>query len=475
MRIAYPSGDTDSWPYFEDVKKANAYIEELPPPAADIKNKDLHKLVAELIQQRRQQHYNPNYEATYTLRELDHCYVMRQERRRHRRDREVEAINYGTVFNYTSSRAVRDTRFAAERNDRLLSKKYLKLSSDKFIPLNEVVQRSREHHTYATLHRLSALAEIMTINGWQASFTVQTVPSRMHAKRTIKKGNKHILVPNPKFDGTMPDTAHAWANQKWANVGATLDQMGYEEGKDWMCIRTVEAHKDGTPHYNFVFVGSIIFLKKVNSIMREKYLYASDADGDEYGAEKRRVKVNYESGEVACRKIVSYAAKYALKNYLPEDMHKSTEHKLEHIRNLAWRQTWNIRAFSLGGFAAVGLWNECRNRHYEKTDINLVKYAVETNWTAFQKEFMLIKDDGEIKPFYIMRINKYKEEVKECIGHFIKKTNTIIAKRITRAVIVRNIFKAGGDAVIRLIVSEPSKSEAKSKPEIQATDPPPPT
>lgn len=422
-----------------EVNDANKYISALPACAADCDDHGLEGLAKEQVALKK---LNPES----TARECDLSLTLRRLRSKSRKRREAEMLLFRQVHLYSSWRAERDSKQQAIRAESILSKRLLKTEKGT-IPLNEIAENSRVLHTWETLHRLSSLAEIMTNNNWQASFTVQTLPSRFHPK-------------SKKWDGTMPDEAHAWSNQKWSNVRATLSQRGYEEGLDFMVIRTVEPHKDGCPHYNLVAIGSIKFLKDFNKILHEKYLYAGNADGREDGAKKRRLKVKFAKGKKACRKIVSYAAKYALKTYLPEEMHKTKKHAKAHARALAWRQTWNIRAFSLIGFAPVSLWRECRSKHYGKADIDLVRYATETNWVSFQKEFFNIGKKN-IKPIHEMRQNRFLEDVQACVGHFIKDTNKIIAERISKAIIVAkpNDKKQG---VITVIESKP-RGESKSK------------
>ena len=445
---AIASPDGKGFPYVRDVRKADAFIESLPDAASDYTDDGLRGLVSHIISTRR---LCWGSEELYTNRERDFAYVLRQERRRYRRDRETEMIRFGVVNKYSSWRAERDSKQQDVRCFNIMKKRFVVASDDRLIPLNDIIKKSREFHTWETLHRLSALAPLMTQNGWQAAFFVQTLPSRFHSKTTVKNGDKKFLVPNKKWDGTMPDDAHAWANNKHQNLRATLSQLGYEEGIDFMAVRTVEPHKDGTPHYNYVVIGDINFLDEFNRILHDKFRWSDDADGNESGAH-RRIKVTFAHGEEACRKIVSYAAKYALKTYLPEDMHKTKEHKESHSRCKAWRQTWGIRAFSFMGYAPVTLWRECRSSRHAGADIDIVRYAQETNWVEFQNEFINIGKKN-IKPIHEMRINKYNEKVKECIGHFIKETNIIIAERISRAQIVKVTSN------ITLIGSQPREAQ----------------
>jgi len=442
-RIADPAGD-DGFLFTNDIKKANDYIESLPHSVHDIPDWELQDIAKRTVDVRK----CCKDKSIFTPRQIDYPYVLRRLRRQHRRQREQEMLMFNQVHLYASWRAERDSRQQADRATEILSKRFLETKHG-FIPMNEIAQTGAEHRTWETLHKLSALAEIMTENNWQASFSVVTLPSRLHTK-------------SKKWNGSMPDESHAWANSKWRNVRATLSQKGYEEGVDWMAVRTTEAHKDGAPHYNYVTIGDINFLNDFNTILEEKFLLAADADGNEDGAAERRIKSDIESGAIACKKIISYATKYSLKTYLPENLHRTTEHAKEHVRSVAWRQTWGIRAFSFCGFAPVTLWRECRAKHYSKADIDLVRYAVETNWVEFQKEFISIGRKN-IKPVHTMVFNKYMEETKKCIGHFIKGTTVVIAERINRAVIrsKRELDNLGNITVIR---SEPSKSKSNSKP-----------
>jgi len=430
-KIANPNGRR--FPLLFDIHNANMYVKSLPDAIHDIPDEQLQDRAAIVANFRLYARHE------YSPRQQDYTYILRNIRRRERRRREAEMINLGCVHKYASWRAKRDSREQETRANNILSKRFLVTSDGQRIPLNTIAEQGRVFHTYETLHRLSSLAQIMTEHDWKASFSVVTLPTRFHSVAT-------------NWNGCTPDDSHSWANEKWRQIRAILSKRGYEEGLDWMAIRTVEPHKDATPHYNFVVIGDITFLNEFNNILHEKYLHAPDADGGERGAFENRIKHKIAEGEEACNQIISYAAKYALKTYLPEEMHRTEEHKQAHLGALAWRQTWNIRAFSLVGFAPISLWRECRSKHYACDDLNIVKYAVETNWTAFQREFINI-GKKHIKPLHEMRLNKYGEYIKNCIGHFIKETNSIIAERISKAQIIRCREK------VTLIVSQPSESK----------------
>lgn len=77
-------------------------------------------------------------------------------------------------------------------------------------------------------------------------FWTLTAPSRFHRWRTVGKKGDGAVIPNKRWDGSMPWEAQAWLCDKWAKIRAALAA----EGVRLYGFRVVEAHHDGTPHWH---------------------------------------------------------------------------------------------------------------------------------------------------------------------------------------------------------------------------------
>jgi len=409
------------------------------PPTADLDDDQLLDIAKDKVSGARL-FTQGQFDAGTYLRSIDVPLQLRRLRKKHRREREVEMLNFGMVHKgknkYASSRALRDMAQQDYRCENIMKKRFL-VCDDKKISMDKVAKEAAEKHTYEVRGRLMAMADIMKINKWQAAFGVVTLRPTAHPS-------------SPKWDETMPDEAHAWVNLQWSRIRAQLAAEGIKIGRDIMILRTAEAHQDACPHYNFVVISSGEILARFKTLLFEKYLHNPEAEPCEASL-KNRITWNTEKGDDACRRIVSYASKYALKTYLPADKHKSKTHRDEYERSRAWRQTWSIRAFTLAGFAPSGLWKECRSKHYAKSNVPLVIHAKNTDFVAFHFEYQKLIAEGKIKPIHAQAMNKYGEEIKEIVGHMWN--DKLIAERESYAEIIKEnpnlqLYKLnqGGDA-----------------------------
>ena len=386
------------------IKTANLSILHLPKPAPDYSDEKMDDIAKLIMQNALNELQNDATESEY-LRATDINLHRRRLRKSHRTQREREEITFQTLGEnnpYSSKRAQQDMKKAAKNAEDFLKTKAIPTENN-FIQLDEIAKIAAENQTYEKRGQIMAMSEIMKRNKWKAAFSVITLPPIKHPK-------------SKKWDGTTPDKSHQWANKKWQQIRAIMSK-NHEEGEDWMCLRTVEPHKDACPHYNLVAVGSDEILEELKTLLKQKYLLDDDCYNDKK-SEKIRIKFNKETDQKACRKIASYASKYAIKTYMPSHRHKTDEQANTYEACKAWRQSWNIRAFSFLGFAPSGLWKECRSCRYNKAaELPLVEHAITTNFTEFHFEYFNMKKQNKIRPIKIMVQNKYKETISKIIGH----------------------------------------------------------
>jgi len=391
----------------KSLKNANLSLLNLPTPAADPSPENF-ELIAQAKMNKALEKLNENAPDSDWLRAADINIHRRKLRKEFRKNREIEEITFNGVNKktspYSSRRSYRDMKTAEQ-----IAKNFLKtrgmLSTDckKIVTLDTIAEISAQNHSYEKRGQIIAMAEIMEKNDWIASFAVITLPPRMH--------------PNAKkWDGTTPDQAHEWANTKWQQIRAIMSKK-YDEGMDWMCLRTVEPHMDACPHYNLVTIGKTELIDEMNTLLHQKYLYENDCDNDT-ASEKKRITYNTETSRTACRKIASYASKYALKTYMPAEKHKTEKHANEYESCKTWRQNWSIRAFSFVGFAPSGIWRECRSYRYNKSaELPLINHAIKTEFTKFHFEYFDMKQKNKIEPIKTMVKNRYTETISKIIGH----------------------------------------------------------
>lgn len=230
-----------------------------------------------------------------------------------------------------------------------------------------------------TLAQLAALSvsnpairrgELMTrINGFEsvakglghiAEFVTLTCPSRFHRMRKTASG---FIEGNPKHDGSSPREAQQYLGKVWARIRAKLARMGLKV----YGFRIAEPHHDACPHWHL-----ILFMQKqirdgVRTLPRFRAVfrrYALQADGEESGAKKYRVK--FESIDWSRGTAAGYVLKYISKNIdgngyaVQGDLEGDKAAIFPASRVEAWASTWGIRQFQQIGGAPVGVWRELR-------------------------------------------------------------------------------------------------------------------
>lgn len=228
---------------------------------------------------------------------------------------------------------------------------------------NELMVRIRGFEEYAKAH---------TSGNGQAHeclFVTLTTPSKYHPQVVRKTSTgKRYAVANPKFNGYTPIEANNYLCEVWANVRAEWQRQGIQT----FGFRMAEPHHDGTPHWHLLLFLPVDLCNDAIAVLKD---YALRVDGDEPGAEKRRlvtVKIDPKKGSAA-----GYCAKYVAKNIdgfgVDTDSYGKTA-VLSAMRIEAWATTWGIRQFQQIGGPSVTVWREAR-RIREESSIELTEGA----------------------------------------------------------------------------------------------------
>ena len=360
-----------------------------------------------------------------TKREKDPSFHMRRLRVSSRREQEAEMLTFRMVNKntgqiYCSNRNVRNKKQADARNANYLKSRGVKAKNQAFKSLYEIASEGKMHRTFETRLKSMTMADIAVLKKWAVSFTVVTLPSRMHpSSPKWDTSNTGYIECLNGGGGMMPDESHGWHNRKWQRVRAHMSKMHWEEGTDYMVMRTAEPHKDACPHYNYIIIGEAHAVRQCNRLLIKHCLKAKDADPKERNAKKKRVVIKYydQADDMVVRKIVSYASKYALKTYLPDGEHRTEAHQIAAERAAAWRTTWGIKAYTFLGFPPAGLYRECRNRNYLKGNHKLIDAAVGGKWLDYHLAWIEVKAD--LKAIVVNILNKYDEAVPRTVGHWI--------------------------------------------------------
>lgn len=250
--------------------------------------------------------------------------------------------------------------------------------------------------------RMRGMEEIGDEFGCAVDWCVITAPSRFHAMRANGFANE-------KYDGATPKDTHNYLQTQWQRCRTYLANRGVE----YFGLRTVEAHQDGTPHWNImVFIKDPAHRRTWRQAVT-KYFLLNDSP-NEKGAAQRRLKfdrVTKEKGGAA-----AYIAKYISKNVdgvgieydLYGDPIVTTTQRVQ-----AWARTWRFKQFQPIGSAPVGIWREMRK--IEEAEAMKAPEHFQRAWRAAQRVDSDI--EGESKRA------DYAEYIRAYGGPFVKRKN----------------------------------------------------
>lgn len=211
--------------------------------------------------------------------------------------------------------------------------------------------------------RISGFDAIALDLGHAATFLTVTCPSAMH--KWTDRG--HGVVPNTRYDGTLPDAAQKYLSSQWALCRSWLARRGVA----LYGFRVAEPHHDGCPHWHFLLFHAPEHLEQIREGFRAYFL--DNRDPNERGAAQHRVKV--EAIDRAKGSAASYLAKYIAKSIdgygVGEDLFGAPA--VESSRRVdAWASTWRIRQFQQVGGPPVTVWRELRRINPEELPADLL-------------------------------------------------------------------------------------------------------
>ncbi|KGD40641.1 bacteriophage replication protein [Burkholderia pseudomallei] len=325
----------------------------------------------------------------FIARVIDPDWWARRLRSMHGRQTEALAIRLGLVSaradQYISDENLRRSIAQAERNAQMLERTNAINEDGEIFTLAELADKSVSNPAIRRgelMLRMRGMEEIAEEQGCACEFAVVTPPSRFHAVRA----NGSV---NEKYDGATPRDTQEYLQRQWNRCRAWLQRRGVS----FYGMRTVEAHRDGTPHWNLM-----VFIRNPAdaSVWRKalvRYFLLNDSP-DEPGAQQHRLRferITAEQGGAA-----GYIAKYISKNIdgagielglYGEPIAQTTQ------RVQAWAKQWGIRQFQAIGGAPVTVWRELRR--IEKQAIADSPDALQRAWHAAQRVKGATGDDDK--------------------------------------------------------------------------------
>ncbi|MBF3551632.1 replication endonuclease [Burkholderia pseudomallei] len=326
---------------------------------------------------------------SFIARVIDPGWWARRLRNMHGRQTEALAIRLGLVSaradQYISDENLRRSIAQAERNAQMLERTNAINEDGEIFTLAELADKSVSNPAIRRgelMLRMRGMEEIAEEHGCACEFAVVTPPSRFHAVRA----NGSI---NEKYDGATPRDTQEYLQRQWSRCRAWLQRRGVS----FYGVRTVEAHRDGTPHWNLM-----VFIRQPAdaSVWRKalvRYFLLNDSP-DEPGAQQHRIRferITAEQGGAA-----AYIAKYISKNIdgagieldrYGEPIAQTTQ------RVQAWAKQWGIRQFQAIGGAPVTVWRELRR--IEEQAIVDSPDALQRAWHAAQRVKGATGDDDK--------------------------------------------------------------------------------
>lgn len=258
---------------------------------------------------------------------------------------------------------------------------------------------------------LCEAAQELGCEGW---FIVLTTPSRFHSVTTVNgKGKNKITVPNYKWEGGGFESikaGHKWLNEVFERVRKRLDKMNLTPPG----VRTVEPHKDGTVHWNFLFYCYPGEGAQIIKVFREEALKDSP---DEAGAKKRRIKIekiDYRKGNG-----FSYVMKYIIKMSGCENV-KGTAGLNDRLSNIdfndavsrvsVWARSSGIRLYQFFGLPSVTAYRQLRTFRTELHPGDVMMRQFTPEQVAQLEAIRLACDAGDFKEYIMLNGGFFNSE-----------------------------------------------------------------
>ncbi|MFM0364232.1 replication endonuclease [Paraburkholderia sediminicola] len=340
---------------------------------------------------------------------IDPSWWGRRLRATHGRKTEAMAIRLGLVSGkrdkYLSEENRRRGSAQQTRNGEAMARTLAVNEDGEIYTLAQLIEKSVSSPAIRRgelMLRMRGMEEVGKEYGCAVEFAVVTPSSRFHAVR----GNGSA---NENYDSSTPRDAHAYLQNQWVKCRSWLHRRGVA----FYGMRTVEAHKDGTPHWNLM-----VFLRNPKHVALwrealETYFLLPD-NPLEPGALEHRCR--FEEVTEAKGGATGYIAKYISKNVdgygMTEDL--AGDPIIESAQRVGlWAKLHGIRQFQpIAGGAPVTVWRELRR--IDGAALAGAPDCLQRAWIAAQRMPHLKEGDAEKRA-------DYAEFMRACGGPWIKR------------------------------------------------------
>lgn len=194
-----------------------------------------------------------------------------------------------------------------------------------------VTRQNKKNELYVIAKGVEKIGEA---SGKKWASVVCTLPAHMH--------------PNPShghssWDGTLPNEGCALLQERWSKLRAVLAKEQITLSGLW----TREAHRDGTPHINFLIYFDPAAKHQVKDAFKSYFKHSEKAI-------KWRDGGDVAKGQKAAS-FASYALKYFTKFLGDEEIISE-----ETLSEEAWAAAWGIRRYGFFGIPSLSQWRRLR-------------------------------------------------------------------------------------------------------------------
>lgn len=300
-------------------------------------------------------------------RVVDYQWWRRKLKKMRRRTQDAAARGAGKVHArgqlYCANSTVNDWGARQRKNRAVMESTYLENQNGDVYSIAELSDKTTalpELRRNEMMTRIAGIGEWAELVGWDCEMWTMTTPSRFHAMNHNKKTGR--VWKNPNFDGSTPADAQAWLNKSWQLMRAAFAR----DGLQFVGLRTVEPHHDGTPHWHLVVMAPPAALDQARDIARKHQFRESPKEA---GAAEHR----FNAKRLPAGAAAGYAAVYVSKNIdgygcQGLDDHESGRPLSDSAARVpAWASCWSIRQFQFFGDAPVGLWRTLRRLTEQST------------------------------------------------------------------------------------------------------------
>lgn len=219
--------------------------------------------------------------------------------------------------------------------------------------------------------RIEGAGELAERQGHTVLFAVLTLESRWHPK-TTRNGER---IDNPNYDFSLTSTeAHREIGRRWRLATKEAARQNIE----FRSLRTVEAQRDSTPHWNVMFFLPPEQKAAMEEILEHHFLVLHEPD--EPGAQEHRVRftsvVPTEKYPKPAQACAAYMAKYIFKN-VSFNADGTPAQRTPHD---AWASIIGARRWAFTGYPSIGIYRKLREIGGSRPDylqkfINSDEYA----------------------------------------------------------------------------------------------------